>query len=149
MALKKNPWENTTAGFTLIEILVVVTILGILAGLVIPRLLDRPDEARQTQTQVQIKQLEEALALFKLDNGFFPSTEQGLEALVTEPTTGKKPKRYPTNGYIKKVPKDPWGGNFVYVSPGEHGSYDLSSYGKDEAEGGSGNDADINNWEID
>lgn len=149
MALKKNPWKHATAGFTLIEILVVVTILGILAGLVIPRLLDRPDEARQTQTQVQIKQLEEALALFKLDNGFFPSTEQGLEALVTEPTTGKKPKRYPANGYIKKIPKDPWGGNFVYVSPGEHGSYDLSSYGKDEAEGGSGSDADINNWEID
>ena len=135
-------------GFTLIEIMVVVVILGILAGLVVPRLLDRPEEARRTQAAVQIKSLEESLALYKLDNGVFPTTEQGLEALVTKPSIAPEPRKYPKNGYIKTIPQDPWGSDYVYYSPGEHGDFDLSSYGADKAEGGEDEDADINNWQV-
>jgi len=135
-------------GFTLIEIMVVVVILGILAGIVVPKLLDRPEEARRTKAVAQIKSLEEALALYKLDNGFFPTTEQTLQALVTKPEVGRIPNRYRDGGYIKKVPLDPWGTEYVFLSPGIHGDYDLISYGSDGEPGGEGNNADINNWEI-
>jgi len=135
-------------GFTLIEILVVVLILGILAGIVVPRLLDKPEEARRTKAAVQIRGLEEALAIFKLDNGFYPDTEQGLEALVEKPATGRIPTRWRAGGYIKKIPKDPWGNDYIYISPGSHGDFDLSSYGADGQPGGDGDDADINGWEL-
>lgn len=135
-------------GFTLIEILVVVVILGILAGIVVPRLLGEPEKARRTKAQVQIRNFEEALASFKLDNGFFPSTEQGLQALVEKPRTGKIPTHYRDKGYIKKVPADPWGSSYIYLSPGIHDDYDIISYGPDGASGGDGDDADINSWEI-
>lgn len=135
-------------GFTLIEIMVVVVILGILAGIVVPRLLDRPEEARRTKAQVQIKSLEEALALYKLDNGFYPSTEQGLQALVTKPDVGRIPARYREGGYLKKVPVDPWGNEYVFVSPGTHEEADIMSYGNDGQPGGEGKDADVNSWEI-
>jgi len=135
-------------GFTLIEILVVVLILGILAGIVVPRLLDKPEEARRTKAAVQIRGLEEALSLFKLDNGFYPSTEQGLQALVEKPTSGRIPPRWRTGGYIKKIPKDPWGNDYVYLSPGIHGDFDIISYGPDGQAGGEGDDADINSWEL-
>ena len=136
-------------GFTLIEIMVVVVILGILAGLVVPKLLGRDEQARQTQARVQIKSLEEALALFKLDNGFFPDTDQGLEALVSPPGVGRQPANYRKGGYVRKVPNDPWGNAYSYFSPGEHGDYDLSSYGADGVAGGTDYNADINNWELD
>lgn len=136
-------------GFTLIEILVVVTILGILAAIVVPRILERPEQARRTKATVDIKGIEESLGLFKLDNGFYPSTEQGLQALVVKPETGRIPSRYPEDAYLKKVPVDPWGSPYVYLSPGVHDRYDIISYGADGEPGGEGNDADINSWELD
>ncbi len=135
------------AGFTLIEIMVVIVILGLLAALVVPRLVGRTEEAKRTQSKVQIRSVEQALELFKLDNGFYPATDQGLEALVTLPTTGRVPKNFRKGGYIDRVPKDPWGNAYVYVCPGSHRDYDISSYGADEAPGGDGEDADINSWD--
>jgi general secretion pathway protein G len=135
-------------GFTLIEIMVVVVILGILATFIVPRLLDRPDEARRTKAALDIRALEEALGLFKLDNGFFPSTEQGLQALVQKPTTGKIPAKYPDGGYLKKIPQDPWGGEYVFLSPGIHDDFDIICYGADNEAGGEGKNADIKSWEL-
>ena len=136
------------AGFTLIEIMVVIVILGLLAALVVPKLVGRTEEAKKTQTRVQIKSLQQAMELFKLDNGFYPSTDQGLEALVRMPEGGRVPKNYRKGGYIDRVPKDPWGNPYVYVSPGQHGDYDISSYGADGVQGGEGEDADINSWDA-
>ncbi|MDA3903913.1 MAG: type II secretion system major pseudopilin GspG [Desulfuromusa sp.] len=136
-------------GFTLIEIMVVVVILGILASIVVPKLLDRPDQARITKAQLDIKGLEESLGMFKLDNGFYPTTEQGLNALASIPSTGRIPAKYPEGGYLKKVPLDPWEGNYLYLSPGPHSKdYDIISYGADRESGGEGVDADINSWEF-
>ncbi|MEZ4601120.1 MAG: type II secretion system major pseudopilin GspG [Syntrophotaleaceae bacterium] len=135
-------------GFTLIEIMVVVVILGILATFIAPRLLDRPDEARRTKATLDIKALEEALGLFKLDNGYFPSTEQGLQALVVKPVTGRIPSKYPEDGYVKKIPLDPWNGEYVYLSPGVHDNFDIICLGADGEVGGEGKDADINSWEL-
>jgi len=143
-------YYRNQAGFTLIEIMVVVVILGILASIVVPRLLDRPDQAKVTKAQVDIKGLEDALGMFKLDNGFFPSTDQGLEALVTIPDSGRIPAKYADGGYLKKLPLDPWGGNYVYLSPGLHSKdFDIICYGADGEAGGEGYDADINSWELD
>ncbi|PLX49163.1 MAG: type II secretion system protein GspG [Desulfobulbaceae bacterium] len=137
-------------GFTLIEIMVVVVILGILAAIVVPRLLDRPDQAKVTKAQMDIKGLEQSLGLFKLDNGFFPSTEQGLEALVKKPTQGRIPEKFPEGGYLRKVPLDPWNTPYLYISPGTHSKdFDLISRGADGEQGGEGFEADINNWELD
>lgn len=148
--MHKNEYSplNNQRGFTLIEILVVVVILGILAGIVVPRLLGEPEKARRTKAEVQIRNFEQSLASFKLDNGFFPTTEQGLKALVEKPRTGKIPTHYRDKGYIKKIPMDPWGNPYVYLSPGIHDDYDIISYGPDGASGGEGDDADINSWEI-
>jgi len=136
------------AGFTLIEIMVVIVILGLLAALVVPKLIGRTEEAKKTQARVQIRSVEQALELFKLDNGFFPTTDQGLEALVRLPEAGRVPKNYRKGGYLDRVPKDPWGNAYVYVSPGSHGDYDISSYGADGTAGGEGEDADINSWDA-
>ncbi len=137
-------------GFTLIEIMVVVVILGILAAIVVPRLLSRPDEAKVTKAKVDMKSIEEALGLFKLDNGFYPDTDQGLKALVDKPTTGRIPAKYSVDGYLKKTPVDPWGSDYIYLSPGLHDhNFDLISYGADGEPGGEGFDADINSWELD
>ena len=137
-------------GFTLIEIMVVIVILGILAGLIIPRIMGRPDEARQAKAQMQIQSLETALKLYRLDNGSYPTTEQGLQALVEPPAVGTPAKRWRDGGYLEKtkVPKDPWDNDFVYLSPGVHGDFDLSSQGADGEAGGEGKNKDINNWEI-
>lgn len=135
------------AGFTLLEIMVVIVILGLLAALVVPKLIGRTEEAKRTQTRIQIKNLEQALQLFKLDNGFYPGTEQGIEALVRAPEIGRVPKNYRKGGYLDRVPKDPWGNVYVYVSPGTQGDYDITSYGADGVPGGEGEDADINSWD--
>lgn len=141
---------NNRGGFTLIEIMVVIVILAMLAALVGPRLMGRTDDAKVTDAQVQIKNIETALKLYKLDNGSYPSTEQGLGALVEKPTVGVIPKSYKDGGYLesKKMPKDPWGNDYLYVSPGEHGDYDLFSYGSDGAKGGDGKNADITSWDT-
>ncbi|MBE0598738.1 MAG: type II secretion system major pseudopilin GspG [Desulfuromonadales bacterium] len=139
---------RTQKGFTLIEIMVVVVILGILAGIVVPRLLDRPEEAKRTKAATDLRGIEQALAMYKLDNGFYPSTEQGLQALVTKPEIGRVPTRYRDGGYLKKAPTDPWGTVYVYLSPGTQGDFDLLSYGSDGEPGGDGNDADINLWDL-
>ena len=144
----KSRLARDQRGFTLIEIMVVVVILGILAAIVVPRLLSRPDEARVTKAKTDIKGIESSLGLFKLDNGFYPTTEQGLKALVEKPTVGRIPTKFPTGGYLKKVPQDPWGHDYVYLSPGVHGDYDLLSYGADGEPGGEGYDADIQNWNL-
>lgn len=137
-------------GFTLIELMVVIVILGILATLIVPRLMDRPGQAKQVKAQLDIKSFETVLKMYKLDNGSYPTTEQGLQALVEAPTTGTIPKKYPSGGYLEKgkVPKDPWGNDYVFLSPGVNGQYDIISYGGDGVPGGEGEDKDINNWEI-
>ena len=143
--------KRGSSGFTLIELMVVIVILGILAGLIIPRIMGRPEEARQMKAQVQIESIETALRLYKLDNGSYPSTEQGLQALVEAPTVGELPRAWREGGYLEKgkVPKDPWGNDYVYLSPGVHGDYDLSSYGAEGQPGGEGKDKDINSWDMD
>ncbi len=140
---------HSQRGFTLIEIMVVVVILGILAGIVVPRLLDEPEKARRISAATQIRSFEEALSMFKLENGFYPSTEQGLRALVEKPTSGRIPARFKEGGYIKKIPLDPWGQEYRYLSPGAHGDFDLFSYGPDGESGGEGENADIANWALD
>jgi general secretion pathway protein G len=137
-------------GFTLIELMVVIVILGILAGLIIPRIMGRPEEAKQLKAKMQIESLETALKLYKLDNGMYPDTEQGLQALVEQPETGTIPKKWRKNGYLEKgrLPKDPWGNEFIYLSPGAHGEYDIISYGADGVPDGEDKNRDINNWEI-
>lgn len=137
-------------GFTLIELMVVVVILGILAALITPRIMDRPEEARRTKAEVQMRAIEQALKLYRLDNGRYPSTEQGLQALVTPPATGPSTRKWRQGGYLERgrVPKDPWGGDYVYLSPGLHDDFDLISYGADNQPGGEGRDADVNSWEL-
>jgi len=119
-------------GFTLIEVMVVVVILAILATVVVPRIMDRPDQARVTRAQQDIRAVEAALNLYRLDNFRYPSTDDGLEALV--------PK------YLDSLPEDPWGNPYLYLSPGEKGEFDVYSFGADGAEGGEGVDKDIGNW---
>jgi general secretion pathway protein G len=151
LVMRKYTGRNSTeAGFTLIELMVVVVIIGILAGLIVPRIMGSDDKARDAKAKMQIESIETALKLYKLDNGGYPSTEQGLKALVEAPTAGNLPKNWRQGGYLEKgkVPKDPWGNEFVYVSPGSHGDFDLSSLGADGEPGGEGKNKDINNWEI-
>jgi general secretion pathway protein G len=138
------------SGFTLIEIMVVMVILGILAGLIIPRIMGRPEEARRMKAQIQIESIETALQLYRLDNGSYPTTEQGLQALVEPPSVGQLPKAWREGGYLEKgkVPKDPWINEYVYLCPGIHGDFDLISYGADGQPGGEDKDQDINNWEL-
>lgn len=135
-----------TSGFTLIEIMVVVFILGLLITLVAPRILGRTDEARQTKAAADIKAIEQALALYKLDNGFFPTTEQGLHALVVPPTTAPLARRWNADGYLEKVPIDPWGTPYVFRSDGQ--SYVILAFGADGAEGGEGKNADIDSRNL-
>ena len=138
------------SGFTLIELMVVIVILGILAGFVVPRIMGRPEEARRMKARVQIESIETALNLYKLDNGSYPTTEQGLQALVEAPTVGTLPRAWRNGGYLEKgrVPKDPWGNDYLYLSPGVHGDFDLFSYGADGEPGGEDKNADINSWDV-
>ncbi len=148
--LKGHKTLSAEAGFTLIELLVVLVIIGILAGYVGPKIMGHPEEAKRTKAAMQIQGIETALNLYKLDNGQYPSTEQGLQALVEPPSVGVLPRKWRSGGYLEKskVPKDPWGNDFVFLSPGAHGDFDLSSYGIDGEAGGEGDNADINSWEI-
>ncbi|TXH03536.1 MAG: type II secretion system protein GspG [Nevskiaceae bacterium] len=135
-------------GFTLIEIMVVVVILGILAAVVVPRIMDRPDDARIAKAKQDIRVLESALNLYKLDNFYYPSTQQGLEALVTKPSGEPQPKNYKQGGYIKSLPKDPWGNPYQYLSPGVKSDVDIFTLGADNQPGGEGAAADIGNWNL-
>jgi general secretion pathway protein G len=137
-------------GFTLIELMVVIVILSVLAVWVAPKIMGRPEQAKQVKAKVDIQSFETALKLYRLDNGSYPTTEQGLEALVTQPDTGKLAKNWRAGGYIEKgkIAKDPWGNDFVYISPGVHGEFDIISYGADGEPGGEEYNQDINSWEI-
>jgi len=137
-------------GFTLLELVIVIAILSLLAAIIAPKMMGRADDAKIADAKVQIRNLETALKLYKLDNGSYPDTEQGLEALIEKPTTGNVPKQYREGGYLeqKKIPLDPWGNPYIYVSPGIHGDFDILSYGSDGKEGGAGKDADITNWDM-
>jgi len=128
-------------GFTLIEILVVLVIIGILAAMIAPNIIGRDDQARVTAAKSDLQAISQALDLYKMDNFRYPTTDQGLDALVNKPAEAKN---WPANGYLKVAPKDPWGNDYVYVAPGSKGPYDLLSYGADGKEGGEGYDADIN-----
>ena len=137
-------------GFSLIELMVVVIILGILAMYIGPKLMGRTEQAKEVQTRVQIEGLETALKLYKLDNGVYPTTEQGLQALVEEPDVENVSQNWRKGGYLEKgkVPKDPWGNEFIYLAPGIQGDYDITSYGADGVPGGEDENKDINSWEI-
>jgi len=135
-------------GFTLLEIMVVVVILGILAALVVPKIISRPDEARVIAAKQDIASLMQALKLYRLDNQRYPTTEQGLQALLAKPTTAPVPPNWKPDGYIERLPKDPWGSLYQYLHPGVHGEIDVFSYGADGATGGEGNDADIGSWNL-
>ena len=137
-------------GFTLIELMVVMVILATLAFIVAPRFLGEPEKARRLKAEVTIANLETALKTYYLDNGFYPTTDQGLDALVVKPTTDPVPPKYREGGYLEKgkVPMDPWGRDFVFLSPGIHGDFDIVSYGADGVDGGEGRDADVESWNL-
>ncbi|MGE4553004.1 MAG: type II secretion system major pseudopilin GspG [Desulfovibrionaceae bacterium] len=145
---RKHWAQRASEGFTLIELMVVIVILGVLAGLIVPQFMDEPQKARVVKAKMQIESISTAVKKFYIDNGFYPSTEQGLDALVHKPSTGRTPKNYSSSGYLPKVPLDPWGGKYVYISPGKHGKFDIMSYGADGVAGGAEGDADVNSWEI-
>ncbi len=138
------------SGFTLLEIIVVVFILSLLVAIVAPKIMGKTDDAKITEAKVQIRNFETALKMFKIDNGFYPSTEQGLDALIKKPVTGQIPSAYRDGGYLEqhKIPLDPWGNPYVYLSPGAHGDFDIISFGADGKEGGEGKDADIANYNL-
>jgi len=138
------------SGFTLIELMVVITILALLVALVAPKLVGRTDEARVTAAKAQLKNIESGLELYKLDNGVYPTTEQGLAALVTEPSTPPLPINWKKGGYLPRVPDDPWKRPYIYISPGIHNpDYDLLSYGKDGEPGGEGTSRDLDSRDLD
>ena len=136
-----------TVGFTLIEVLVVVMILGILAAIIVPRIMDRPDEAKRVAAKADVGALVQALKLYRLDNGFYPTTDQGLAALVQKPGTQPIPGNWKQGGYLDRLPKDPWGSDYQYLQPGVRGEIDVFSLGADRTRGGEGNAADIGNWD--
>jgi len=140
--------SRSDGGFTLIEIMVVIFIIALLAALVVPKIIGRTEEAKKTAAMTQIREFENALSLYHLDNGSYPTTEQGLEALVKKPTLPPEPNNYKAGGYISKIPKDPWGHPYVYLAPGTHGEFDIMSYGADGARGGKGNNQDIVSWDL-
>jgi len=138
-------------GFSFLELMVVVVILGILATYIAPRFMGRTDDAKAVKAKVDILSIETALKLYKLDNGHYPTTEQGIAALVEKPSTEPVPLNWKEKGYLEKarVPKDPWGKDYLYLSPGIHDNYDLISYGADGVPGGEGKNKDVNSWDLD
>jgi general secretion pathway protein G len=143
--MKITKWQR---GFTLLEVMIVVVILGILAVLVVPKIISRPDEARVMAAKQDIASLMQGLKLYRLDNQRYPITEQGLQALAVRPTTAPLPLNWKAGGYIERLPKDPWGNPYQYLNPGVHGEIDIFSLGADSAPGGEGNDADIGSWSL-
>ena len=138
-----------STGFTLIEVMVVVVILGILAAIIVPRIMDRPDEARMIKAKNDIRVLQSQLNLYKLDNFDYPTTDQGLEALVEKPSIPPEPNRWKEGGYIDRLPLDPWGRPYQYLYPGQQSVIDIYSLGADGRLGGDGSNADIGNWNLD
>lgn len=141
-----NPTLSRQRGFTLLEIMVVIVIIGLLVSIAAPNLLDNQEIAQGQKARADIATIEQSLDMYKLDNHHYPTTDQGIEALVSAPTIDPRPENYRPNGYLKRLPQDPWGNNYLYLQPGLHGQYDLYSLGADRREGGSGADADITNW---
>ncbi len=137
---------NKNTGFTLIEIMVVVVILGILAAIVVPKIASRPEQARVVRAKQDIAAIENAMELYKLDNGFYPSTDQGISALVTKPSSDPIPAGW--HQYLKELPTDPWGQPYHYLNPGEHGDIDIFTYGPTGQPGGTGDNAEIGDWNL-
>lgn len=137
-------------GFSFLELMVVVVILGILATYIAPRFMGRADDAKAVKAKVDIAAIETSLKLYKLDSGMYPTTEQGLSALIEKPSTDPVPSNWKEKGYLAKarIPKDPWGREYLYLSPGVHDEYDIISYGADGAPGGEGKNKDVNSWEL-
>ena len=144
-----GPRRSREAGFSLLELMVVVVILSILAMVVMPRIIDRPDQARVARVRSDLASLQSAVKLYRLDNFRYPTTEQGLKALVEEPTSEPVPPNWAEGGYIDRLPEDPWGTPYQYLSPGVHGEVDILSYGADGVSGGDDVDADIGTWSLD
>ncbi len=138
--------SNRASGFTLIEIMVVVAIIAILGAAVVPRIMSKPGEARKVRAKQDISTMSAALELYRLDNFSYPSTDQGLQALIEKPSGDPEPANWQAGGYVKQLPKDPWGRDYVYVSPGEAGDFDILTLASDGVEGGEGEAEDISNW---
>lgn len=143
---RRSPRASADAGFSLLELMVVVVIMSILALVVMPRIIDRPDQARAARVQSDLAVLAGAVKLYKLDNFRYPTTEQGLRALVEAPTASPVPPNYAANGYIDRLPQDPWGNEYQYLQPGVHDEFDIFTLGADGVAGGTGPDADIGSW---
>lgn len=143
--MNKNFKRNKVAGFSLLEVMVVLVIIGIIASMVVPNIMGSQDTAREQKAVIDIGSLETALAMYRSQNYNYPTTEQGLEALVTQTDVEPIPRRFPEGGYVKRLPQDPWGNDYQLLNPGEHGSMDIFSMGPD---GESGTDDDIGNWNI-
>ncbi len=140
--------QGKQRGFTLLEVMVVIVILGVLASLVVPNLLGNKEKADQQKVITDISSLENSLDMYKLDNSVYPSTDQGLDALVSKPSVSPEPRNYRNDGYVKRLPNDPWGNPYQYIYPGEKSSVDIFSLGADGQEGGEGINSDIGNWNI-
>jgi len=147
MGNTQHIYKNKSSGFTLIEIMIVIAIIGMLAGLVIPNLFSKQDEAAKIAAKQDIATISTALQTYRLDNSNYPTTEQGLQALLTKPTTAPIPRQWQDKGYLNKMPKDPWGRPYQYLSPGLHSEFDVFTFGKDNEAGGEGVNSDIGNWE--
>jgi len=141
--MRREPFRPGSLGFTLIEVMVVVVILGLLAAIIVPKVMSRPDEARVVAARADIAAITQALKLYRLDNTVYPTTEQGLQALVVRPTTQPAPINWKQGGYLDRVPKDPWGREYLYLNPGVRGEIDVFSLGADGQAGGEGINADV------
>ena len=140
---KRRNNRSARAGLTLVEMIVVLAIIALVAVLIVPNVIGRPDQARVTVAKTDLRTIAAALRIYRLDNGDYPTTDQGLQALVSRPTTPPEPRAWAADGYLPELPTDPWGNPYVYRSPGRTGGFDLMSYGKDGAEGGDELDADL------